>query len=427
VTGSTNATFRRSGLALVLLLAIALRAAAYVEAPRPIEGAGLAAEQAEMARNIVDRGKWFVVNDSALVLLQQRQIREEQLIDPSHVDFSRADRHPSYRLEVQQMPGVALVLSGLWWITGHKTYASIQWLQILLDASMVMLIFWIGRRLTSSTFVGIFAALLYAVWIGAIVVAKRPVPDTWAVFFTVACLGAFVWARQRPQNIWRLVPFGVLAGLGIYFRPFMALLPIALGLVGTPRPGWRTRLAWIALPTSVALLVLSPWTIRNYYEFHRFIPTRTGLGQAVFEGSGGAATDEAAAAAVRRDNPKARYGTPKYDDALLRRAGRLILDDPWLYLRRVLRRARFLLPCLLVVLVWRRWKKEALMVAAVAVATIVPYLFIGDDTRFYLPAAFAYLILGAMASSVIVSHLLRWSGSLWNREAVAARLRGSSR
>jgi 4-amino-4-deoxy-L-arabinose transferase-like glycosyltransferase len=414
-------------LALILLLAIALRAAAYVEAPRPIEGAGLAAEQAEMARNIVGRGKWFVVNDSALVLLQQRQTREQQLIDPSHVDFSRADRHPSYRLEVQQMPGVALVLSGLWWITGDKTYASIQWLQILLDTAMVLLIFWIGRRLTSSTFVAIFAALLYAVWIGAIVVAKRPIPDTWAVFFTVACLGAFVWARQRPQSIWRLVPLGVLAGLGIYFRPFIGILPIALGLVGTPRPGWRTRLAWIALPTSVALLVLSPWTIRNYYEFHRFIPTRTGLGQAVFEGSGGAATDEAAAAAVRRDNPKARYGTPKYDEVLLRKAGRLILDDPWLYLRRVLRRARFLLPCLLVVLVWRRWKKEALLLAAVAVATVVPYLFIGDDTRFYLPAAFAYLILGAMASSVIVSHLLRWSGSLWNREAAAARFRGSSR
>jgi hypothetical protein len=204
-------------------------------------------------------------------------------------------------------------------------------------------------------------------------------------------------------------------------------LPIALGLVGAPRPGWRTRLAWIALPTSVALLVLSPWTIRNYYEFHRFIPTRTGLGQAVFEGSGGAATDEAAAAAVHRDDPTARYGTPKYDDVLLRKAARLILDDPWLYLRRVLHRARYLLPCLLIVLVWRRWKKEALMLAAVALATIVPYLFVGDDTRFYLPAAFAYLILGAMASSVIVSHVFRWSGSLWNREAVAARFRGGSR
>src|SRR6266508_5211338 len=69
----------RLGLALVLLLAIALRAAAYFEAPRPIEGAGLAAEQSEMARNIVERGKWFVVNDSALVLLQQRQTQEQQL------------------------------------------------------------------------------------------------------------------------------------------------------------------------------------------------------------------------------------------------------------------------------------------------------------------------------------------------------------
>jgi len=180
-------------------------------------------------------------------------------------------------------------------------------------------------------------------------------------------------------------------------------------------------MTWIALPTSVALLVLSPWTIRNYYEFHRFIPTRTGLGQAVFEGSGGASTDEAAAKVVQQKRPAARYGTPKYDDTLLREAWRVIADDPWLYVRRVLRRARFLLPCLLVIIVWRRWKREALTLAAVALATVVPYLFIGDDTRFYLPAAFAYFILGAMAISVVLSRILRWSGSLWNFEAVTAR------
>jgi hypothetical protein len=40
---------------------------------------------------------------------------------------------------------------------------------------------------------------------------------------------------------------------------------------------------------------------------------------------------------------------------------------------------------------------------AAAAATIVPYLLIGDDTRFYFPAAFGYIILLAMAAEVLFS------------------------
>jgi 4-amino-4-deoxy-L-arabinose transferase-like glycosyltransferase len=406
-------------LGFIVLLALVLRVASYLDAPRPVEGAGLAADQAEMARNIVDRGKWFVVNTKALKLVKARQSHEGKLVDSSSVDFSRADRHPSYEKEVQQMPGLALILAGLWWATGQQTYAVIQWLQILIDAGLVLVIHWIARRLTVNTRVSMFAAFLYAVWIAAIVVVKRPVLDTWATFFTIGCVGAFVWARDRPQNLWRLVPLGALAGVGIYFRPFVALLPLVLGLVAAPRPTWRRRLVWAALPTAVALLVLSPWTIRNYVEFHRFIPTRTGLGQAVYLGAGGSSSDEGAAKAVHRTKPGTPYGSPQYDDFLVRAAVRQIIDNPRYYGGLILHRTRLLLPCLLLVLVWRRWKTAGLILVGAAMTTIVPYLFIGDDTRFYLPAAFAYMILGAMATAVLMSHLLRLTGSFRPRSLLA--------
>lgn len=403
----------------ILLLAVALRAASYLEAPKPFEGGGLAAEQAEMARNIVDHGRWFVINTKALDLVKKRQGDERQLVDPSSVDFSRVDRDPSYVVEVQQMPGLSVLLAGLWWMTGHETYALLQWLQILIDVGMVLLIYWIARRLTSSPGVALLSALLYAVWVGAIVVAKRPVLDTWATFFVIGCVAAFVWARERPENVWRLVPLGVLAGLGIYFRPFVALLPVALGLVAAPRGGFRRRVIWVALPTGVALLLLAPWTVRNFYEFHRFIPTRTGVGQAVYEGTGGAFTDEHAAEKIHRNRPDAQYGTPEYDDLLVTEAVRGILDNPRHFIHLILQRARFLLPCLLLVLVWRRWPRAGLILVATALATIIPYLFIGDDTRFYLPAAFAYFILGSMAARVILSQLARHIGVL-RRTSVAA-------
>jgi 4-amino-4-deoxy-L-arabinose transferase-like glycosyltransferase len=272
---------------------------------------------------------------------------------------------------------------------------------------MVFVVYWIARELTRRTSVGMLAALLYAVWIGAIVTSARPVPDTWAGFFIISSVGAFVWARERPDDLRRLVPLGLLVGVGIYFRPFVVLLPVALGIAGVPRGGWRKRLLWSAVPTAIALVILSPWTIRNYVEFHRFIPTRTGLGQAVFEGAGGAPTDQAASQVVRQKDRNARYGTPRYDDFLLRAAWRRIADDPGLYARSVLRRAKYLLPCLLLLFVWRRWRGAALLLVSVAVTIIGPYLLIGDDTRFYLPAAFTYLILTAMTVVVVFSQLGR--------------------
>jgi hypothetical protein len=199
---------------------------------------------------------------------------------------------------------------------------------------------------------------------------------------------------------------GVVTGLGIYFRPFVILLPVALALVATPGGGLKRRLTWIAVPTTIALLILAPWTARNYYEFHRFIPTRTGLGQAVFEGSGQASSDESAKAYVQQ-RKNATYGTPAYDDVLLSGVWQAITDDPGAYLRHVAWRTRFLAPALLVLLAWRRWRSAALIPVAAAAATVIPYLFIGDDRRFYLPMFFAYFILVAMAADVVLSSARR--------------------
>jgi 4-amino-4-deoxy-L-arabinose transferase-like glycosyltransferase len=398
----------RLAVVLLLSLGLGLRAAVYVDAPKPTDGAGLAAEQGLIARNIVDHGRWFVVNPAAADLVTKRQIRESRLVDLSQFDFSEVDRATEARPTVDQMPGIAVLLAGIWWVTGDLTYTSLQWIQILIDTGMILLVFWIAFRLTRTTRVALTSALLYALWPGAIVVAKRPVLDTWAVFFTIGCVAAFVWARERPSSRHRLALIGVVAGLGIYFRPFVVLLPAALAMVATPSGGWRHKLLWIFAPTILALLILAPWTIRNYYEFNRFIPTRTGLGQALFQGTGQATGDEGSRRYVKQHRKNAEYGSPGYDDFLISGAVRAIVDDPGFYLHLVLRRVtRFLLPCLLVVFVWRRWRSAALIPVAAAAATVPPYVFIGDDTRFYLPAAFAYIILVAMTTEVAVAAVLR--------------------
>jgi 4-amino-4-deoxy-L-arabinose transferase-like glycosyltransferase len=394
-------------LSAIVVLAFALRADSYLEAPRPIEGAGLVAEQGELARNIVEHGKWFVANRAALEAIGTQQVREGHLIDPSEFDYSRFETNPSYSPEVHQMPGVAVVLAGLWWLGGTNTYSSMQWLQILLDTTMVLLIYWIALKVGCGRGAAAAAGFLYAIWPGAIVVAKRPMLDTWAGFFTIWLLTAFLVARGRPDGRRWLVLLGLLTGVGIYFRPFLFFLPILLALVATPGGGWRRRFVWAAAPSLVALCVLAPWTIRNYAEFHRFIPTRAGLGYALYEGIGQASSDKDATSYVQKHRPGLKGLAPESDSFLLRSAIDTIRSHPLRYLHIIARRLAYLLPCLLVIVVWRRWRAAGLMLLAVAVGTIVPFIPIGGDTRFYLPAAFAYLILLAMAGVIVGSALKR--------------------
>jgi 4-amino-4-deoxy-L-arabinose transferase-like glycosyltransferase len=392
----------------IVLLAFGLRVGSYLEAPRPIDGGGLVAEQGELARNIVDHGKWFTANRKAVHAINQRQNREGQLINPSEFDYSSFDSNASYTPEIQQMPGVGVVLAGLWWIGGTKTYSSIQWLQIVIDTSLVLLIYWIALRFGLRREPAAVAALLYAIWPASIVVSKRPMLDTWAIFFTIWCLAVFVLARESGRARRWLALLGLLTGIGIYFRPFLFFLPIALGLLAAPGGGWRRRLTWAAVPSLVALCVLAPWTIRNYAEFHRFIPTRAGLGYALYLGIGEAPTDAAATKVVQKHKPGVTGLAPESDGFLLRQSFDAIKSDPEGYFRLIAPRLRLLLPCLLVIVLWRRWKVEGLMLLGVALATIVPYIPIGGDTRFYLPAAFAYLILLTMVAVVVGSALRGW-------------------
>jgi 4-amino-4-deoxy-L-arabinose transferase-like glycosyltransferase len=394
----------RYAIVFVLIIALAIRVAAYAADLKPGYISGLAAWQAEMARNTVHHGKWFVVNHEALAAFQYEQGTRGHYIDPEDFDFSEFDRDATYQPEILEVPGLALLLSGLWWATGSERWADIQWLQIILDTGMVLLVYWIGLQLTQRRGIAVGAAALYALWPGAILLAKTPSLDTWAGFFVISALALFLWARESRYRRAKLVLLGILIGVGMYFRPFVILLPIALALGDAKRTTMRRTLESALVPTLIALVVIVPWTARNAVEFHRFIPMRSGIGQALWEGLGqrpndfGAVNDDEAAtqwALTRR--PDLEPSTPAFDDFLLDNALDAIVHHPSHYAELVLRRALFLVPCLLFFAWRKRHGEDRAPLVAVAVAVILPYVFIRMEDRFWLPAAFAYLMLLTMA------------------------------
>jgi len=134
-----------------------------------------------------------------------------------------------------------------------------------------------GRR------VALAAMGLATVYIPLIVVGAAVMSEP---LFAALLLGALAAAIQhrRSAHRWRWVLLaGVLGGLTILTRAnaLVLLLPLALA-VWTTRPRFSPRaLAAPAVLVVLALITVSPWTIRNAIVLDRFIPVSTQFGSAL--------------------------------------------------------------------------------------------------------------------------------------------------
>jgi 4-amino-4-deoxy-L-arabinose transferase-like glycosyltransferase len=179
---------------------------------------------------------------------------------------------------------------------------------------------------------GLLALALSAVYIPLITVGGAVMSEPLFDAFMLAALVAALAHRRSPHRYrWALLA-GVLGGLAILTRAnaLILLFPLVWA-VWDGRP-WRTRAA-LGPPlvlVAIALITVTPWTIRNAVELHAFVPVSTQLGSAL----AGTYND-----AVRADtqNPAAWQGLkhiPDYAD-LFNRVG----TTPEPVLERELRRA----------------------------------------------------------------------------------------
>jgi hypothetical protein len=131
-------------------------------------------------------------------------------------------------------------------------------LEIVLQWTIILLLPVVSKRLLKSAWIGYCAA---AVLIPANVIWMGWEASTGAVWLEVAVL-----ATASP------LVSGSLMGLGALLSPMVGLAVFVMHF------RWNRG---FALSLIVAALLCSPWTIRNYAIFHRFIPIRDSSGLAV--------------------------------------------------------------------------------------------------------------------------------------------------
>jgi len=171
----------------------------------------------------------------------------------------------------------------LWGIYSLRSHIAIQVLNCLFSALTVFPIYGIGKR-TFGAGMGVVASWL---WVVLYTAWYLPIVFVWdlglsALWFTLIFLATLALRGRHTLASW--AGYGVLWAAGALIdASFLSLLPFFLGwLVWEAR---KRSAPWLG-PAVVALAVIalgvSPWTLRNYRDFGKFIPVRSNFGLALW-------------------------------------------------------------------------------------------------------------------------------------------------
>lgn len=189
-----------------------------------------------------------------------------------YADPFRAETGPT----AWMAPVLPCLLAGLHWVTGGDKEAVTALMILLQDLALIasgIMVVALTRRFTGWVWA---PAMLY---VAAIVFHFRHsfqfTHDCWLILLTLNLFVAgLVWTRPLEGSWRRAAAWGVFGG-------FCALVSPVLGFVwgifavatGVPR-GRRLR---FGVAVTVSILTITPWVVRNYLVFGRFIPVKSNL------------------------------------------------------------------------------------------------------------------------------------------------------
>src|SRR5580692_2223674 len=178
-------------------------------------------------------------------------------------------------------PVYPYLLAGIFKVFGIYTLRSFfiaLLLNILYSAGVCVPIFYAGKRIAGLG-VASAAAWLWALFPNAIVIPFQWIWDTSLSALLAAIILWATYAVIESEKLRDWCAYGFLWGFALLTNPALgAALPFLLGWIAyRGRHNTRGRFFRPAAALGVAILCCVPWTVRNYMEFHRFIPLRSNL------------------------------------------------------------------------------------------------------------------------------------------------------
>lgn len=186
-------------------------------------------------------------------------------------------------------PLYSYVLAGVYQVFGRGAL-QIAVLHTVFDALSIALLYHIAKRLLPhGEMVGALSGLFYALY-PYLIFQNLTLIDT-PLFMTLmhAFVLLVVLLRQRPRldrgTLGLAVLAGLVLGLSALSRAILPFFAVLVGLWYVFRLSWWQTLARLLPVALVTLVVLVPWTLRNYSIFGTFVPVSLNTGDNFYQGN----------------------------------------------------------------------------------------------------------------------------------------------
>jgi hypothetical protein len=186
-------------------------------------------------------------------------------------------------------PGMSLLLTGWYWLTTPSPLSG-KLLNALLGTLTILLTYDLGRRALTPQ-AARWAAVITALMPTLIVYGATLGYETALGCILLAVCDLALLASRPGRRGWLCAGgSGLLLGLGALVKPVCLLMPPLLGvawlLLGAGRRAW----AYSALSAGLTVVVIAPWTVRNYRVLGEIVPVSTNGGVVLYAANNPQAT-----------------------------------------------------------------------------------------------------------------------------------------
>ncbi len=232
-------------------------------------------------------------------------------------------------------PGYQFFLAGVYKLFGHH-YPPVWILQALFLSLSAFFTYLIAKEIFRESwaeFVGLIAAALVGFSPDLITVSAMLLTENVGIFCMI--LSVYLFLRLLRRGGWQFAfLFGVVFAVAAIVRtPAVFLfIPIAVVLLATRR--WKD----LVVAAFAIVMMLTPWTIRNYHLYHAFVPFSVNSGYNIYIGNHPGATGEQDTTPILTDYID-QFGIIKANQIATREGIQYILRDPIGFVRRSIVRA----------------------------------------------------------------------------------------
>lgn len=188
-------------------------------------------------------------------------------------------------LSAQIMPGMTFFISffGLIFGTGYVQMVVLKIVWTIMGLTSILYLYKIVNIYASKFFSCLASCFLLALdfaWIDNLILTETP----FMLVIIMLIYNSLLLAETNDKkHFWYIVVWYI---IGVFIRPNIGIYPIFLIIYLLLR-GYDKMLLFkqTLIAGGILLITLTPWTIRNYYHFERFIPLTYGAGNPLLLGT----------------------------------------------------------------------------------------------------------------------------------------------